>query len=248
MNKNKILIFGVLIAASFLVQIMAQEPDSLNQSTQTLVEISASNESGSMTIHWRMPPRDSAFLYHIARKCGDPSFKQELSLSFRQKEFGQQSCRSNVLGAIMVDRSKADFVIDRSFTDKQGTHSISINLPAHQALGILKASFLVGDSRLKYQVMRFGFCKYQHQDVREDILTFLSEAFDQQDVMTRGEILFSMFAMDPHSPQTLIIIEKAKSLGGAGRVESFIRQAALDMKEYLDSGDRSLIEKYNVTL
>ena len=252
MKKNNILGFGLIFVASSCVLAMAQVPGTTNSSAEAAPEVSASDESGSTVIRWRMPPRDSALLLDAAQTCGDDKFRRDLLLSFQRQ--GARSGSSQLpggpkaSGSSSVDRAKADFVIDRSFSDKQGTHALYLKMPAYEALGILKSTFLVGDARLKYQVMHFGFRKYEQQDVRTDILSFLSGVFDQQDVMTKGEVLFAMFAMDPHSPQTLAVIEKAKSISGDGKAESFVRQAALDMQEYLKTGDRSLLDKYNVTL
>lgn len=252
MKTRKLFFLGVAGVSLICSLVVAQNSNRVSSTGGAVMEFSASDVSSNILIRWRMPEGGSLLLLDVLQTCGDDKFKREVALSVQkerlQKNMALPSQRRVIAGLKSVDQAKANFSIERTFSGKIGAQEIFIKMPAHQAIGVLKAAFLVGDARLKYQIMHFGFRKYADQDVKEDILAFLSGTFDEQDVMTKGEIMFSMFAMDPQSPDLCAVIEKAKMISGDGKAESFIRQAAHDLDEYRKTGNSSLIEKYNVTL
>jgi hypothetical protein len=252
MKTRNLWVFIALVAVGPILAAVAQHSALTIEGVASAPEVSASDEAGTVSVRWRMPPSDSAFVFETVRSIGDAKFQDDLSRSFQHQapmdSATKPADRRQVLGMKSVEKAKADFTIDRNFADQMGTHALSVKMPASQAIGVLKAAFLVGDSRFKYQVMQFGFQKYEDKEVRADLLAFLVDAFDGLDPMSKGEIMFSMFAMDAHSHHTRVALEKAGALTGEGKVEAHVRQAARDLLEYLKTGDATLLAKYNVAL
>jgi hypothetical protein len=252
MKEHNLLAFVAMVAVGATIAAVAQQGASTSTATVSTPEVSASNEAGTVSVRWRMPPPDSAFVFETVRSLGDATFQDGLTRSFQRQAPADSAAmpteRRQIPGMKSVEKAKADFMIERNFADQMGTHALSVKMPANQAIGVLKAAFLVGDSRFKYQVIHFGFQKYQDKEVRADLLAFLAETFDGLDTMSKGEVMFSMFAMDARSPHTRVALDKAGALTGDGKVETHIRQAARDLLEYLKTGDAALLAKYNVAL
>lgn len=240
----------IMICMSSAILAVGQQMMSTNGAAVLPGEVSASNQTGTISVRWRMPLRDSAFVFDAVQGVDDTRFRDTLAKSFheRWRRDGEvaPAHKRGILGLKSVERAKADFVIDRDFTDQQGTHGLYLKMPGNQAIGVLKAAFFVGDSRFKYQVMRFGFQRYENEGVRADLLVFLASGFDEVDALSKGEVMFFMFAMDPRSPHTRVVLEKAETMRGDGRVEDLIRGAGRDLLEYLRTGDSLLLSKYHM--
>lgn len=242
--------YGMVIVLSSTI-IMAKEGIPANGISLPAVEVVATDETGSFSLRWRMPIRDSAFIFAIAQECGGSKFRQTLLQSLKQNKTNFDINSSvnyhHILGAKSVEKEKANFVINHSFADRNGNHFLQLNMPASQALGILKAVFIVGDARLKYQIMRYGFKKYENKDVKIDILAFLADAYNEMDAMSKGEMMISMFSMDAYSPHTRTVIEKNEKIVGTGEFETHIRQIAHDMLECIKTGDMTRLTKYKTS-
>jgi len=248
--KINVIFYSIVIVCHSVI-VMAKEENPANKASLLPMEIVASDETGTFNLRWRMPARDSAFVIGIARGCGDSKFRNDLLQSLKQNkdsiDIDSTVNDHHISGEKNVDKKKANFTINQIFSDRNGIRVIQLNMPASQAIGVLKALFVIGDSHLKYQVMRFGFKKYENKDVKTDILAFLTDAYNDMDIISKGEIMIFMFSMDANSPYTRSVLEKNEKLVGTGELETNIRQIAHDMLECLNTGDMTRLKKYKVT-
>lgn len=129
--------------------------------------------------------------------------------------------------------------------DKEGKREININMPLKDALPVLKAAYLVGDARFKYQVMANGFMKYRGTLLEEDVTSFLSDQFSREISPIKFNLVFCLFIINPYSPKTAEVLQRATKIVGESKEEILIRELASDFLKYLETDDASILAKYN---
>lgn len=138
-------------------------------------------------------------------------------------------------------------IIERRFVDKEGTHELTVRMPGADALPVLKAAFLVGDHRFKYQILHFGLVRIDEKNGLTRILPFLESVFSQQEPMTKGDILFHVFPLAPEHPATRNMLNACLAETGDGKEIVALRQVAADFLKYLETRDPSLLEEYDLS-
>ena len=181
------LIMTSLVLAILGVQGQAAENKSSEKNDSSeFIEVSASNPANNLTVRWKMPLEDSLLLARAAMEIGGHKFRKDIMQDIAgQAEALQRSDIEQLLsaqkdklklpsGLRTVDESKAPFRLECTFSTRYGPEEIYVSMPAHRAIGFLKAAFVIDtDDHFKSDIIEDAFAQYSNGDVRSDILAFL---------------------------------------------------------------------------
>jgi hypothetical protein len=138
-------------------------------------------------------------------------------------------------------------LFERRFgSDIDSAHELYVRMPPNEALPILTAAFLTGDSRFRYQVLHFGLVPLDESNNLASVLPFLQSVFGQLEPIVKSDVLLHVFRIAPEATETAEMLEDAQQVSGDGELEAYIRRMARDMQSCLRTGDPSELAKYGV--